>query len=110
MEGADLVFTAEGGIDFQTPRGKIPAEVAARAKRFGLPVVAIVGTVGKEAQINYEHGIDAFLSILQAPCTLEEAIEKAEELVTTCAEDATRLVMIGRGVRGGPRGESVAVG
>ena len=23
----DLVFTAEGSIDFQTPRGKIPAEV-----------------------------------------------------------------------------------
>ena len=110
LEGADLVITAEGGIDFQTPRGKIPAEVAARAKRFGLPVVAIVGTVGKEAQINHDHGIDAFLSILQSPCTLDEAIEKAEELVTTCAEDATRLVMIGRGVAGGPRGENVAVG
>lgn len=28
----DLVFTAEGSIDFQTPRGKIPAEVAKCAK------------------------------------------------------------------------------
>ena len=43
----DLVFTAEGSIDFQTPRGKIPAEVAKCAKRYGLPVIALVGTVGK---------------------------------------------------------------
>ena len=98
IEGSDLVFTAEGGIDFQTPRGKIPAEIAARARKFGVPVVAIVGTVGKGAGINHDHGIDAYLSILQEPCTLDEAIENAGELVTVCAEDVTRLVMIGRGV------------
>ena len=98
MEGADLVFTAEGGIDFQTPRGKIPAEIAERAKRYGLPVVAIVSTVGKGAQINHDHGIDAYLSILQEPCTLEEAIGRAPELVEVCAEDVTRLVMLGRGL------------
>lgn len=96
MEGADIVFTAEGGIDFQTPRGKIPAEIAQRAKRFGLPVVAIVGTVGKDAQINHDHGIDAFVSILQKPCSLDEAIEDACDLVTVCAEDVMRIVMVGR--------------
>ncbi len=109
IEGSDLVFTAEGGIDFQTPRGKIPAEIAAQAKKFGVPVVAIVGTVGKGAGINHDHGIDAYLSILQEPCTLEDAIENAGELVTVCAEDVTRLVMIGRGLAG-PRAEGVAVG
>ena len=108
IEGSDLVFTAEGGIDFQTPRGKIPAEIAARAQKFGVPVVAIVGTVGKGAAINHEYGIDAYLSILQEPCTLEDAIENAGELVTVCAEDVTRLVMVGRGLAG-PRG-AVAVG
>lgn len=97
IEGTDLVFTAEGGIDFQTPRGKIPAEIARRARRHGVPVVAIVGTVGKGAQINHDIGIDAFLSILQEPCTLEEAIEKAPKLVEICAEDVTRLLLIGRG-------------
>nr|WP_228282636.1 glycerate kinase [Rubrobacter tropicus] len=105
IEGSDLVFTAEGGIDFQTPRGKIPAEIATRAKKYGVPVVAIVGTVGKGAQINHEHGIDAYLSILQQPCTLDEAIENAGELVTVCAEDVTRLVMVGRGLT-----ENVALG
>jgi len=109
IEGSDLVFTAEGGIDFQTPRGKIPAEIAARAKKFGVPVVAIVGTVGKGAAINHDYGIDAYLSILQEPCTLEDAIENAGELVTVCAEDVTRLVMVGRGLAA-PRGEKAVVG
>lgn len=109
IEGSDLVFTAEGGIDFQTPRGKIPAEIAARAKKFGVPVVAIVGTVGKGAAINHDYGIDAYLSILQEPCTLEDAIENAGELVTVCAEDVTRLVMVGRSLAG-PRGEKAVVG
>ena len=96
LEKADLVFTAEGGIDFQTPRGKIPAEIARRAKRYGLPVIAIVGTIGKDAQINHDYGIDAYVSILQAPVTLDEAIEQACELVTLSAEDVMRLVMLGQ--------------
>ena len=96
LEKADLVFTAEGGIDFQTPRGKIPAEIARRAKRYGLPVIAIVGTIGKDAQINHDHGIDAYVSILQAPVTLDQAIEQACDLVTLCAEDVMRLVLLGQ--------------
>ena len=98
---SDLVFTAEGGIDFQTPRGKIPAEVARIAKRHGVPVVAIVGTVGANAEINHEHGIDAFTSMLQAPCTLDEAIERAPELLTQCAEEVMRMMLVGRRLAGG---------
>ena len=98
LAGADLVFTAEGGIDFQTPRGKIPAEVARRAKLHGLPVIALAGTVGEEADINYEHGIDAFTGMIQAPGTLDEAIQNASELLKDCAEGAMRMVMVGRGM------------
>jgi len=93
---ADLVFTAEGGIDFQTPRGKVPAEVARRAKQRGLPVIALAGTVGKDAAINLDHGIDAFLSVVDAPMTLEDAVARAPELVAACAENVMRLVLIGR--------------
>jgi len=110
MEGVDLVFTAEGGIDFQTPRGKIPAEIAERAKRFGLPVVALVGTIGKGAQINHDHGIDAFVSILREPSTLEEAIEKASKLVADCAEDVMRIVMVGRNMERAQKEKSVSTG
>ena len=72
------------------------AEIARRAKRYGLPVVAIVGTVGKDARINHEHGIDAYVSILQSPSTLEQAIDHACDQVTVCAEDVMRLIVMGR--------------
>jgi glycerate kinase len=99
LKDSDLVLTAEGGIDFQTPRGKIPAEVANRAKRYGLPVIALAGTVGKGAKINYDHGIDSFLSILDKPCSLSEAIENAPSLLKHAAERTMRFLMIGQQIK-----------
>ncbi|MFN2392756.1 MAG: glycerate kinase [Pyrinomonadaceae bacterium] len=95
LKNADLVITAEGGINFQTPNGKIPAEVARRAKRFGLPVIAIAGTVNDGWEKNYEVGIDAIFSILSEPSTLDEAIENAPELLEQCAENVMRTILIG---------------
>lgn len=92
---ADLVFTAEGSLDGQTPFGKIPAEVGRRAKALDIPVVALAGTIGKDVHINLDHGIDAFASILKRPCTLEEAIGKADKLLRRAAEDAMRMLQVG---------------
>ncbi|MFK4808794.1 glycerate kinase [Devosia sp. ZW T5_3] len=92
---ADLVITAEGSLDGQTPFGKVPAEVALHAKAAGLPVIALAGTIGKGAIANFDHGIDAFASILTRPCSLEEAIENARKLLTHAAEDAARMINVG---------------
>lgn len=96
FQDCQLVFTAEGGIDFQTPQGKMPSEVARRAKQHGLPVIALAGTVGPDAYTNYNAGIDAFTSILQTPTTLEKAIQDAELLLKDAAKSAMRMVMVGR--------------
>lgn len=97
LENADLIFTAEGSIDYQTPMGKIPAEVARRAKQKNplLPVIALAGTVGQNATVNYREGIDAFASILEKPCSLPEAIESANQLLINSAETMMRLIMLG---------------
>ncbi len=95
LQKADLVLTAEGSIDFQTPRGKIPALVADKAKAFGKPVIAIAGTIGKDAQVNYYHGIDVFTSILQSPSSLEQVMEKTEEWVIDCTETTMRMLSVG---------------
>ena len=92
---ADLVITAEGSLDHQTPHGKIPVEVAMRAKKRGLPVIALAGTIGKGVRVNFEHGIDAFASILKRPCTLEDATANAGKLLVRAAEDALRMVAVG---------------
>ena len=96
LRRADLVITAEGCLDEQTPFGKIPAEVARQARARGIPVVALAGTIGRgKVRINFEHGIDAFASILKRPCTLEEAIAESEKLLRRAAEDAIRMIGVG---------------
>ncbi len=92
---ADVVITAEGSLDGQTPFGKIPAEVGRRAKAMGLPVIALAGTIGKGCASNFAHGIDAFASIVKKPCTLEEAIADADRLLVRAAEDAVRMIGVG---------------
>ncbi|WP_152655590.1 glycerate kinase [Oceanobacillus sp. CFH 90083] len=92
---ADLVFTAEGSLDFQTPNGKIPAEVARIAKKNNIPVIAITGTIGKGAKLNYRVGIDAYCSIIQKPISLEKAIEKAPKWIEQSTESVLRQVWVG---------------
>lgn len=92
---ADLVITAEGSLDDQTPFGKVPAEVASRAKKRGLPVIALTGTIGRGVEINLKHGIDAFASMLSRPCTLDQAIADAGKLLRRSAADMLRMVSVG---------------
>ncbi|MEV5352860.1 glycerate kinase [Streptomyces sp. NPDC052693] len=90
---ADLVVTAEGALDHQTPRGKVPAEVARRAKRYGRPVLALAGTLGEGA--HQVPGVDACHGILPAPMDLAEALLRAGELLTDATERALRMIVLG---------------
>ena len=93
---ADLVITGEGRLDGQSVMGKAPIGVARLAKKFCKPVVAFCGCVGQEARLCNQHGIDAFFPILQAPCSLSEAMDekKAYENMKATAEQAIRLFLI----------------
>lgn len=95
MSKADLVITAEGAIDFQTPRGKVPAEVAMRARIAGVPVLGIAGSLGEGAPAVHDIGIGAIASILTVPMQLEQAVEQGEELLRDAAERSMRLVLLG---------------
>ncbi|WP_299092418.1 glycerate kinase [uncultured Metabacillus sp.] len=98
ISAADLVFTAEGSIDFQTPNGKIPAEVARIAKKNNIPVIAITGTIGKGANVNYQAGIDAYSSIIQKPTSLKKAMKKAPKWIEESTESVLRQIAIGLGI------------
>lgn len=93
---ADLVITAEGALDGQSPWGKVPCEVARRAAEAGVPTIALAGTIGKGADETLAHGISAFASIVKRPCTLEEAMAKGEKLLRHAAEDAMRMILVGK--------------
>ncbi len=91
---ADLVITGEGKIDSQTVYGKAPAGVAERAKKHGIPVIAVAGSLGSDYEAVFDHGIDAAFSIVQGVTTLPEALKHGpENLVKTC-ENIARLLQI----------------
>ncbi len=104
LEGADLVITGEGSVDYQTVYNKAPIGVARLAKARGIPVVAIAGSLGERYREVHDHGIDAVLAITSRPMTLDEASAQVEELVANAAEQAMRMMSAGTMERRGPTG------
>lgn len=75
IAGADLVITGEGKVDFQTAKGKTAAGVLARAKKQGIPVVAIGGCVEMCDSLN-AMGFAGIYPILEEKVPLEVAMQR----------------------------------
>lgn len=97
IRDADLVITGEGRLDAQTVMGKGPAGVAAIAKKYNKPVVALAGSIKEDAHVCNDHGIDAYFPILRRICTLQEAMDAtaARRNMTETAEQVMRLFLAG---------------
>lgn len=95
LQRADLVLTAEGALDGQSPYGKVPAEIGRRAAAYGIPVIALAGMIGAGANSNLHHGISAFRSIQAAPTSLRDALSNASELLADATEQVIRTVGVG---------------
>ncbi len=93
IRGADVVVTGEGRLDGQTAMGKGPGTVAAAAKRLGKPVIALAGSVAKDAGLCRAAGIDVWFPAVRGPVALEEAMKKenARENLADAAEQVFRL-------------------
>jgi glycerate kinase len=100
MQGADLAITGEGRVDFQTAFGKTPSGVAAAARKFGVPVVAIGGGLADDAGGVFAHGIDGLESATPNAMALEVAIKKSRQYLQDAAERVARLISIGQRASG----------
>ncbi|MYN12110.1 glycerate kinase [Pusillimonas sp. TS35] len=96
LAGADLVLTGEGRMDAQTVLGKTPVGVARHAQRHGIPVAAIVGSLGEGFEAVYDCGITAAFSLAPGPITLEQACKEAGALLRQRASACMRLFLAGR--------------
>lgn len=94
LEGADVVVTGEGRIDYQTAMGKAPVGVAKRAKKAGARVVGIAGCTSDDAGKCNEMGLDAFFPVLDRAMSLDEAMENktARKNIQKCVEQIFRLI------------------
>ena len=73
VEGAKLVFTGEGRLDSQSLRGKVIDGVAKRARKHGVPVVAVVGAVAEDVDEIYDLGVCGVFTTNHAPVPFEIA-------------------------------------
>lgn len=81
IQNADLIITGEGKLDEQTLQGKVVAGIAAIAKKYNKPVVALCGTKNITVDQMNELGIKAAFSIINGPMSLEDAIKDAAVLL-----------------------------
>lgn len=94
VRDADMVWTGEGSIDFQTQYGKTPLGVAMIAKKYNKPVIALAGSVGNDIDILYDKGLDAIFGIMRGVTSIEEALVKGPENVEKTSENIIRLLNI----------------
>lgn len=96
LKDANYVITGEGRLDRQTVMGKAPVGVAKLAKKHGVKVIALAGSVSKDAVKCNEAGIDAYFCILNQIVTLEKAMEKetARSNMIDTTEQIFRLISV----------------
>ncbi len=98
---ADVVIVGEGRFDKSTVFDKAPAAVARLARKKGIPVIGIAGSLGEGYEKLHEEGISAMFSIVRRPTTLEEAMAQTDALVASATEEVFRAFALGMNYRTG---------
>ena len=94
-QGADFVFTGEGGIDFQTKFGKTPYGVALATKEVApnAPVIVLAGNIGKDIESLYAaDAMDAIFATPEGAKPLAQAIKDGSHDIAETAENVGRLI------------------
>ena len=89
VQWADLVVTGEGKIDFQTLNDKAPKVVADIAHKYQKPVIAVGGSVHKEAS----EAFNGIFSIINESMTLDEAVANVRRILYDYFLELARLLI-----------------
>lgn len=98
VRDVDLVITGEGNMDEQSAAGKAPVGVARRAKRYGKPVVAVVGGRADSLDAVYGQGVDLVLPVCRRPMGLDLAlgVQETKANLICAGESVARAYDLGR--------------
>lgn len=95
IRDADCVITGEGKADRTSVYGKVMSGVGRRSHTRGIPVFAIVGSIGPGADDIYACGVDSMITTINQPMPIEEALEQAEQLYRSAADRLMRILRVG---------------
>lgn len=99
LPGARLVITGEGRLDGQSLHGKTPVGVARLARRAGVPVVALAGSLGEGLAELRGEGIEAAFSLVPGPMSLAQACAQAATELESRAEALARFWSLAQAAR-----------
>jgi len=91
IKSADIVITTEGRLDSQTLRGKAPYQVVKMAKKHGIPVVVLAGSIERGLDIQ-KAGITSAFSIADGPISLEDTLNNAGQLLAITTKQVISLI------------------
>ena len=77
IHDSDFVITGEGRLDGQTAMGKAPIRIAQMGKKYGKPVIAFAGCLGRDVAACKTCGIGEYYAITPADMPLAQAMETA---------------------------------
>jgi len=89
---ADIIFTGEGKMDYQTTFGKTPAGVARLSMKHNKRVIGIAGSLGEGYQELYKFGFQGIFPICEKPQSLDYSIKNARMLIINAVERIIRLI------------------
>jgi len=92
IKTADLVITGEGNINHQTIYGKTPVAIAKVAKKHGVPVIAIAGSLSEGYESVYDEGIDAVFSIIPEISELKTILKEGNQNIKKTATNVATVL------------------
>ena len=94
VKAADVVFTGEGQIDFQTKYGKTPMGVVTAVKEVNekAKVIAISGSIGEDVETLYDLGFDGIFGTIASPGELDKVLKNTLENVSRVTEAVCRTL------------------
>lgn len=95
IANADLVITGEGKLDAQTAMGKVAGGISQLAKEYGVPVIAICGSVDglKRTQSSQ---FDVVMPTIQKIEPLQQVLDNACDNIETTAANLASAMRLGQ--------------
>jgi glycerate kinase len=94
IRDADVVVVGEGSLDAQSRMGKAPIGIARRARRLGVPAIAVVGVCALAPDTLRAEGIEVVSAAVDAAPDLAAALVDPAHYVARAAETAVRAFLV----------------
>lgn len=93
IKDADLIITGEGKSDKQTIMGKVPHGILEEARKQGIPVILIAGSI-EDTEVLARAGFHGIFSITPGPVALDEAMQPdfAQANIRRTVEQICRII------------------